>query len=407
MSRKWVEQEGARWVQKEIISKEQYEQIIRLYAEKNHAIGVLPLLGSVLLGLGILSFVAANWQDIPQLFRLSIILVVMIAFYMGGEWFLRKGHEKLGIALTALGLIAFGSGIVLVGQMFHLVAYDITSFTTWGLTGTILTYMYRSRFLYLISLIIFIAAQWYGTIEFHRFSYVTLAIMVAGLGYFTWQSRNTLLTWCFSLSFVLQCLMLVTTHKWEFIWFFIPVMGLYMAGDWIRDRNSGYALQTVPLIAAYLFAVVIVLMWDGRQSSMHELLAMPAVYIPALTVLFGLSVIGKLKQQRGSSTFEWVLLAPFVYLPAGIELLYLLALFFFSFYVLWRGYIEQWRFKINFGTLLFICSAMVAYGKLTWDFMDKSLFFILGGLLLLGLSWALNRRKKQVLDDANGGDRHE
>ncbi|MNL89126.1 hypothetical protein D3C87_2192590 [compost metagenome] len=50
---------------------------------------------------------------------------------------------------------------------------------------------------------------------------------------------------------------------------------------------------------------------------------------------------------------------------------------------------------------------MVAYGKLTWDFMDKSLFFIIGGLLLLVLSWFLNRRNKKFLAEAKGGNRHD
>ncbi|MFH5182302.1 DUF2157 domain-containing protein [Paenibacillus sp. TAB 01] len=404
MSRKWVEKEGLGWVEKNIISREQYDQIVQLYAEQKHAIGMLPLLGSVLLGLGILSFIAANWQEIPQLLRLLMIVVVMVGFYAGGEQFLRKGHGKLGIALTALGLVSFGAGIILVGQMFHLVAYDLTSFTVWGLAGIVLTYMYRSRFLYLISLLIFTGAQWYSTLELHQFSYAALVIMAVGLGYFTWQRQSTLLTWCYSLSFVLQCLMLVFVKDWPLLWLFIPVMALYAAGDWIRDRSSGYAVQTVPLIAAYVFAVSMVLLWDIRSSSdLDEILAQPAYYLIALVVLFAISVLGKLRQARGSSAFEWILLAPFVYLPGGIEVLYLLALFFFSFYVLWRGYMEQWRFKINFGTVLFLCSTMVAYGKLTWDFMDKSLFFIIGGLLLLALSWVLNRRKKQVLEDTKGG----
>jgi uncharacterized membrane protein len=403
MSRKWVEKEGPRWVEKEIISREQLDQILGLYEDKKHAIGMLPLLGSVLLGLGILSFVAANWQDIPQLLRLSMIAFIMIAFYTGGEWFLRKGQDKLGIALTALGLISFGSGIVLVGQMFHLVAYDITSFIVWGAAGTLLTFLYRSRFLYLITLLIFTGAQLYSSLEFHQFSYIAFVVMAAGLGFLAWKRQNTLLTWCFSLSFVLQSLMLVMSKNWDFLWFFIPVMALYAGGDWIRERSSGYALQTVPLIAAYIFGIVMVLAWDGRSSSLNDILAEPLYYILSLLLLFAVSAVGKWKQRRVSSTFEWILVAPFVYLPSGISVLYLLALFFFSLYVLWRGYMELWRFKINFGTLLFICSTMVAYGKLTWDFMDKSMFFILGGLLLLGLSWILNRRKKHFLDEVKGG----
>jgi len=40
---------------------------------------------------------------------------------------------------------------------------------------------------------------------------------------------------------------------------------------------------------------------------------------------------------------------------------------------------------------------MVAYFKLTWAFLDKSLFFLIGGVLLLSMSWYLRRRNAQRL----------
>ncbi|NOU96102.1 DUF2157 domain-containing protein [Paenibacillus sp. LMG 31456] len=405
MSRKWVEKEGLRWVDNQIVTREQYNQIVSLYDDKKHAIGVLPVLGSILVGLGILSFVAANWQDIPQLARLFMIAVLMIAFYAGGETLLRKGHDKLGTALIALGLITFGSGIILTGQMFHLMAYDSTSFIVWGTVGILLTYLYRSRFLYLISLLIFTITQWYSSVSMDHFSFIAFAIMVIGLGYYSWKQKSALLVWCFSLSYILQSLMLVVLMDWKFFWFFVPIMALYTVGDYLKERSGGYALQSVPLIAAFVFNVFVVLLYDELNANdLKELLPDNYYFIGSLLLLFVVSVLGKIKNKRASSSFEWILVAPFAYLPSGAAMLYLLALFFFSFYVLWRGYIEEWRFKINFGTVLFICSTMVAYGKLTWAFMDKSLFFIIGGLLLLALSWFLNRRKKQFFEEGKGGN---
>lgn len=403
MSRKWLEREGPRWVDENIVTPEQYHRILSLYEDKKHAIGILPILGSILVGLGILSFVAANWQDIPQGMRLSLIMIVMVACYGAGELFRKKDHEKLGIALTGLGFVSFGAGIVLIAQMFHLVAYDITSFIVWGTVGIGLTYLYRSRFLYLLSLIVFTTAQLYNNLEFHHFSYLGFVIMAAGLGYYAWVRKSTLLTWCFSLSYVLHALIFILNKEWKFLWFFVPLMILYTLGDWYKDRITGYALQSVPLAAAYIFGLVAALAWDRPYSDLDDIRANPVWYLLSLLLVFVVSLAGKWKYKRLSSGLEWVLIVPFIYLPSGITVLYLLALFFFSFYVLWRGYMEEWRFKINFGTLLFICSAMVAYGKLTWDFMDKSLFFIIGGILLLLLSWFLNRRNKRFLEEVKGG----
>ncbi|MCZ8514666.1 DUF2157 domain-containing protein [Paenibacillus filicis] len=408
MSRKWVEQESPLWVEKGIITREQADRILDLYEDRKHAVGLLPILGSILVGLGILSFVAANWQSIPQLLRLALMIIVMAGFYVSGETAVRRGHGKLGIALIGLGVVSFGGSIVLIGQMFHLVAFHAGSFVLWAVAGAAAAFLYRSRYLYLISLILFNAAQIYSVSQFQMFSYTAFLLMVLALGYYGWKWRNTLLVWSFSLSFTLHALLWVIARDIKFIWMFIPAMALYALGDWLKDRTGAYALQIPPLAAAFLFGIYLVIFpseWSARFLS--DLRAEPLYYMGALAILFGVSLAGKLRTGRAPGAFEWILLFPFLYLPGGIELAYLLSLFLFSLYVLWRGYAEEWRFKINFGTVLFITSTLVAYGKLTWDFMDKSLFFIIGGLLLLSLSWFLNRRKKQFFYDVKEETPHD
>ncbi|PZE19486.1 DUF2157 domain-containing protein [Paenibacillus xerothermodurans] len=408
MSRKWVEKEGLHWVERGIISSEQYNQILSLYEDKKHAFGMLPLMGSILVGLGVLSFVAANWQDIHELFRLGMIVALMVALYAGGELFSRHGSQRLGIALMALGLISFGGGIVLVGQMFHLIAYDIASFIVWGTVGTLLTYFYRRRFLYLISILIFTGAQWYSVNGMHHFSAVAFGVMLTGLGVYLWKHQDVLLAWCFSVSCIIQAIMLTVSQDWKFLWWFVSAMALYALGDWWKNRGTGYALQAVPLIGAFIFNIAAVIFYDvTREGDFRHILPEPSYFLLAMTVLFGISVAGKIKRKRGITAFEWILAVPFAFLPAGADVLYLLTLFFFSLYVLWTGYAEEWRCKINFGMVLFIVASMVAYGKLTWAFMNKSLFFIIGGLLLFALSWFLGRKKKQFFDQAEGGRRHD
>ena len=60
---------------------------------------------------------------------------------------------------------------------------------------------------------------------------------------------------------------------------------------------------------------------------------------------------------------------------------------------------EQNPDRVTLGTVLFIITTAVAYFKLTWGFMDKSLFFLLGGILLLSLSWYLRRRANHTFAD--------
>jgi uncharacterized membrane protein len=81
---------------------------------------VLGVLGAVLLGAALLSFVAANWEAFPRLMRVGLILGVIIAGYLGGAWRAGKGDALFSGVLYLLAAIAFGGGIALVGQMYHL-----------------------------------------------------------------------------------------------------------------------------------------------------------------------------------------------------------------------------------------------------------------------------------------------
>lgn len=171
MSRKFIETESPAWVAEGLISEAQRRQLLARYPEEQQALGLLPLLGGLLLGLGILSLVAANWQTLPELVRLAILLATLLAAYGAGELALRRGQRPLGIALLGVGLLSFGAGIVLTGQMYHLVSHSVRALLVWATAGLALTWLYRSRFLYLLTLIILGGAQWYSVEEFQAYSF--------------------------------------------------------------------------------------------------------------------------------------------------------------------------------------------------------------------------------------------
>jgi uncharacterized membrane protein len=78
------------------------------------------LLGALLVGGGVVSLVAWNWDEMGRGARLAVILVAMLAAHAAG-WRLRdRGrHERLGHGLQLLGTLIFGANIALVAQIFH------------------------------------------------------------------------------------------------------------------------------------------------------------------------------------------------------------------------------------------------------------------------------------------------
>jgi uncharacterized membrane protein len=78
------------------------------------------LLGALLVGGGVVSLVAWNWDEMGRGARLAVILTAMLAAH-GAGWRLRDGgrHERLGHGLQLLGTLIFGANIALVAQIFH------------------------------------------------------------------------------------------------------------------------------------------------------------------------------------------------------------------------------------------------------------------------------------------------
>ena len=385
MSGKWLRREGNRWVREGIVTPEQLARIAALYETKERDAGALPLLGGLLLGLGVLSFVAANWQEIGNPIRIALLLSAMLGFYAAGGRLFARGRESAGVALVSVGLFAFGGGLVLVNQMFHLIMYSAATLVVWAAAGAALAYVFRSRYLYLVAVVLTFVAQGYSLGAFGgRFSFAAFAVLLLGLAPFLAVRRDAFAAAVWSLGAVLHALLLVLSMEWAFGWWFLPLLLLYAAADAVPRDKLRLALQLPPVAGAFVFALVLALAGDAYW-----------------TALLAASVY--LKRRRGDlpSLVDGLLFLPLLYAPpAAIGPLYLAALFLFALATLLLGYREESRLRINAGTVAFLLATMAAYFKLTWGFLDKSAFFLLGGVLLLGLGWLLNRRKRVALHEA-------
>ena len=403
MSRKFLETEGPAWVAEGLISEEQRQKLLARYPQEAQALGLLPVLGSILVGLSGLSVVAANWQALPDVLRLALLLGSLLGAYAAGAYFLRRGNPDLGHGLIGLGLLLFGASIILTSQLYQLVGYDVSGLLAWVVAGVALSYVYGSRLLVLLTVLIGAAVQTYCVQALGSFSYATAVLVAGGMGYYWWRRPDAVSSSVLAAGLLWQAALLILVLHAKITWFFVPAMAIYAAGDWQRNRVGGRALQGPPLVAAYLF--MFGLATFGETDTYANILRPPLLpYLGALGAVLALSVAGKRARGRWASLPDWLLLLPGFYLPGGLPLAVatLLVLYAHAGSVLARAHRDEDADQLTIGAVLFVAATMVAYFKLTWAFLDKSLFFLLGGVLLLGLSWYLRRRNAQVLADATG-----
>lgn len=136
-----------------ITTKEEKEDIQR------RVIRIIVTIGAILVGVGIFSFIAANWQEMAKAVKISIIVIAMLASYTGG-WFLREKwhYDKTGEALLLLGAIIYGAGIFLVAQMFHTRGNWPDGFILWMIGTIIMAFAIDSFPLFYLAIPLGIAA---------------------------------------------------------------------------------------------------------------------------------------------------------------------------------------------------------------------------------------------------------
>ena len=404
MSRKFLETESPAWVTDGLLTEAQRQALLARYPpDAMQAVGLLPLLGSILVGLSALSVLAANWQHLPTALRLGLLLGSVGAAYASGEYFVRRGNRSVGHGLLALGLVAFGTSIILTSQLYQLVGYDVSGLLAWVVVGVLLSFLYDSATLTLLPVLIGAAVQTYCTQALGSFSYATAALVVLGCGWRWWRQPDALVGTVLALGLLWQAGLWVAVSHSKITWFFVPAMLVYAAGDWHPTPRAGRALQGPPLVAAYLFALGLALF--GETDQYAGLLRPPLLaYLAALGAVLALSVAGKRARGRLATLPDWLLLLPGFYLPGGLALAVatLVVLYAHAGSVLARAHRTSNAEQLTLGTVLFVVATMVAYFKLTWAFLDKSLFFLIGGVLLLSLSWYLRRRNAQRLAAALG-----
>lgn len=134
--RKRIDRDLARWREAGWISPDG-EAAIRGDLDKGGArtIGLanaLAVLSAVLIGFAVMSFVAANWQAIPRVARLGMLITALWASY-GIAWALaRRGMSGFADAAILLGVAVFGGSIMLISQMYHMHGSPADAVLLWG-----------------------------------------------------------------------------------------------------------------------------------------------------------------------------------------------------------------------------------------------------------------------------------
>ncbi|CAH0195462.1 DUF2157 domain-containing protein [Peribacillus frigoritolerans] len=327
----YLEKEG-------VISRQEKVRMLGSYDVKGNLnfITILLSIGALLLGLGVLTFVASNWIYLSKAVKFLLIIACLIGVNFAGVK-VQARFPKTSRSLHYAGILIFGAGIFLVEQMFNISINFNNSFLLWAIGTVFIGYYLKDVFILLFtSFLLFIYLN--GSIFVDETSY-PLAILVFLPALYILLKKFDYPNY---LTFFINALAINTIAL--FLMEFVPKLGF-------ENSNT--------IVLSILFVLGIVLAYIPVRAKLQNITHIQGHILHGLTALF--------------LTFDFSIWFPIAY-------------FVFLLYLILKG---------SLTSIVIICALIFRYYIYSFDFLPKSLTFIIGGIMLIGFGFFFeNQRKK-------------
>jgi uncharacterized membrane protein len=324
--------------------------------------------GGLMVGGGIVLFVAANWDALAPATRFALVLVMVGGLHAGGA-FAAERFPAMSVTLHAIGTLALGAGIALSGQIFNLDEHWPGGIMMWALGAGLAAWLLRDQpQVALVAILVpaWLVGEWtvaLGHRSFNDFGFRVVAggCVALALTYFTaiTHDRRTparkALLWTGGLTFPPLAIALA-----------------FAAADrWRTGELPPPLTLTLGLTAAVGIPLGLAIALRGKDASKN------GAAIAWILVLFALA---------GYDTD----VLPYVWWATGAVGL-----------VAW-GISEARTERINMGAAVFAATVLAFYFSQVMDKLGRSASLVGLGLLFLGGGWALERLRRRLVVEARG-----
>jgi len=385
---RWTtERQLKRWQQEGLLTEEKVaelrESLVR--GESAGGIRIFAVIGAVLVGLGVILFVSSNWAGMGPASRISVLLAGFAVVVVGAVAAGRRDQPRVAEALWLLATLVFGANIFLIAQIFHQTLTSWQGTLRWMLGALVLGWALKSRLQAAVAIPLgLLTLGWMGNsswlfdqqMEFLfsagglRPILPLIGVGLISLSLLSARSKN----WAFVQD---------SCFRWGLLLIAVPVV-ISTAGDSVAEwfyGIDGTVKQFTILAAVALLLAAALVYGEFRSRISRPVLGATAAFLALMLV----PVAGK----------PWVaaeiggLHLPF----AG----YVLVVFALALVTIWTGVRASNRRLLNVG--MFSSAVLIFIQYYSWSFamLDRSLAFILGGLVLLGLTVVLEKKRRALL----------
>lgn len=331
-------------------------------------------LGALLLAAGILLFVAAHWDRMSPGGRFALVLALIAALHGGGAVASRTS-PGLSATLHAVGTAAFGAGIYLAGQIFHMAEHWPAALLLWSAgaaVGVILLRLWPQVLWLAVLAPAWLWGEWTAAQPPHAM-WRGLAPAAVGI-------------------FLLACAYLMAK----------PAQS---AERWRRALAWLGAIALIP--SAIALAMSNDVDWTMLGAEYPEAAGLPRIVAWSVAIALPLALAWFLRRRDAAwllAALAWALALMQVSprSDAGELAMYgLLALGAVG--IVFWGLRDQQRLAINVGVLGFAFALLAFYFSSLYDKLGRALGLIGVGVLFIGGGWLLERARRRLIAGLQAG----
>ena len=339
-------------VAQQVVTEAAKEAVLSAYEVRDslNFVRIIGSIGGILIGLGFLTFIATNWNLFDRWVKLFILLG-SLSLALGSSYFTYQKNRFTSMALLYVGVLVYGATIFLIDQILFLNFNVQTGFLVWAVGALLLSSVHKDIILYVFAHVL---AAIYILSSFDQFIFLQAAVLIVLL---------VLTNRAFGYRRLLTFAVLVLVEA------FVLYTFAYFRSDGLY-----------PAIA--LFGIGNGLYWFAGSINVLDL-SKPLISFVGLATL---AISG------------FVLTFPGIYTNAGITLSWVS----WVFAIALIGYL-LYLTSLRLLTPLLGIAAIITrfYFDTFFDTIDRSLFFVLGGLMLLAFGYYIETFRRKGIQDVS------
>jgi hypothetical protein len=333
---------------------------------------------------GVSLIIKANWDDIGDWFKITGLVALLTGTYaLGWRFKISPGHyPKIGDACLMVAAGCFMLGIALVSQIYHLDSRPANGVLLWWAGIAVLPWLMRAKGMQFLSVVA--GLTWYGMELASVDSWIHLSPVVSDNDAYQYTAIGLLLGLAL---FLFGLGLRHGRHDYfagvhEKLGLLLVCWMLYVLGfTWSVERWHSVRMDSANLLPVLVTALLTLTAggwaWLRNFGELKSLgWALLPVLVPAFAHLLGIELL--------DSGWLW----------GGLSCL---ALFVLNLGMIRAGLATGRESWINLGMGFIALNVVTRYFLLFGTMLQGGVFFIVTGLLIIGLGWYLERKRRSLV----------